>query len=264
LLSLKIIDVKAFFMSAVKCLQPDCLFDIGSRDGDQSLLLRDLRPGAYVGAFEANPDNYQKILAKNLDQRDIHVFPYAVSNENGTATFYIVDPDAYPGAHGSSSLTVGESDIIQKTIMVQTKRLDDFVLEHVPDARKIALWVDVENAEYSVLEGIEKIKDRVILVHTETSITPSKENQKLLGEVTTLMNSYGFILCGRGFTDYPTGDVVFISEKARAAMGFSYHICVMRAFVYRYLPINQIAAMLKRNFPAVHRILRRIYLKIAS
>ncbi len=75
-----VFDAKTFFVGVVKSLQVDCILDIGSRDGDQSLLFRDLRPTAYVAAFEASPANYQKMLARNLDRQAIEVFPYALWN----------------------------------------------------------------------------------------------------------------------------------------------------------------------------------------
>jgi FkbM family methyltransferase len=261
---MKVLDTKTFFVGAIKRLQADCILDIGSRDGDQSVLFRDLRPKAYVAAFEANPTNYQSILSRNLDRQAIEIFPYAISNSKGTATFYVVDPEAYPGANGSSSLVVGNS-CTKEVIQVETRRTDDFVLEHAPEAHRIALWIDVERAEYEVLEGILKIKDRVLLVHVETVIKPEHENQKTLSELTELMKSYGFILCGSNIDNgQVAGDAVFISNQARAMMGVSFYFCRARAVIYRFLPIGQTAVLLKKKFPSLYRLLRQIYIKIAS
>jgi FkbM family methyltransferase len=259
---MNIIDAKTLFMGATKSLQADCILDIGSRDGDQSLLFRELRPKAYVAAFEANPANYQMIRSRNLERQAIEIFPYAISNTKGTATFYIVDPKAYVGASGSSSLLAGNS-CTKEAIQVETRRIDDFVLEHAPDVHRIVLWIDVERAEYEVLEGISKIKDRVFLVHVETVIEPEKENQKTLSDLDKLMKSFGFILCGSSIAK-GTGDAVFISEKARTIMGASYYFCMARAVIYRFLPIGRTAVFLKETFPPLHRLLRRIFIKFAS
>jgi FkbM family methyltransferase len=260
---LKIIDAKTLFIGAVKSLQADCILDIGSRDGDQSLLFRDLRPKAYVAAFEASPSNYQLILSRNLERFNIKVFPYAISNAKGIATFYVEDQEAYPGAMGASSL-LGNS-CTKEVIQVETRRIDDFLLEYAPEVQRIALWIDVEGAEYQVLEGISKIKDRVLLVHTETTITPLRNNQKSLSQLREIMESYGFILCGSNIAkDDAFGDVVFISNKGRAMMGNTFFICMTRAAVYRVLPISQTAVFLKKRFHPLYRLLRQIFIKFAS
>jgi hypothetical protein len=47
------------FSSVLKTLGADCVCDVGSRDGDESLLLRPPLSDAVVLAFEANSINYQ-------------------------------------------------------------------------------------------------------------------------------------------------------------------------------------------------------------
>src|SRR6185436_13600572 len=48
-------NTKSLFISILKAQGADCVCDIGSRDGDQSLLFRHLLPNAAAIAFEANP-----------------------------------------------------------------------------------------------------------------------------------------------------------------------------------------------------------------
>ncbi len=52
-------DTKSLFVSLMKKWRCDLGLDIGSRDGKQALLFKDVLPGARVAAFEANPRNYQ-------------------------------------------------------------------------------------------------------------------------------------------------------------------------------------------------------------
>jgi len=259
-----IIDAKTLFAGIVKKCNPDCLLDVGSRDGDQSIFFRDLAPDAHVAAFEANPANYQAILARKLDRRRIEVYPYAATNSNGVATFYVADPACDPHAYGSSSLLPGGYALKEK-IDVETRRLDDFILEHYPDAQRIALWIDVESAEYQVLEGLSKIKDRVTVIHTETSVKPVRENQKALAQIAELLKSWGFILCGSNIRKTNNiGDVVFLNAKTKSDMGMSYHFCFIRSLVYQQLPIGRCAVYLRRQFPPLYRFLRRIYIRFAT
>ena len=259
-----VIDAKTFFAGVIKKCDADCILDVGSRDGDQSLFFRELAPNAHVAAFEANPTNYRTILSRNLDRRRIEVYPYAATNSNGVATFYVADPESDPQALGASSLLPGGYRLKEK-IEVETRRLDDFILEHFPDSRRIALWIDVESAEYEVLEGISKIKDRVIVIHTETSLQQVRENQKTFTELAELMKSWGFLFCGSSIRkNHGGGDVVFLNPETKSNMGASYHFCFTRAFLYHYLPIGQFAVYLRQQFPPAYRFLRKVYIRFAT
>jgi FkbM family methyltransferase len=259
-----LIDAKTLFAGIVKSCKPDLLLDVGSRDGDQSVFLRDLAPAARVAAFEANPYNYRFIVDRKLEQRHIDVYPFAASNENGKATFYIADPATDPAASGASSLLPGGYALKEK-IEVETRRLDDFIREHYPEARKIAIWMDVESAEHQVLQGISGLKDRIVAIHTETSLLPSRDGQKLYPDLAGLMQSWGFLFCGSNMRKgYGGGDVVFLNPTARAEMGGSYDVNFWRARLYIHLPIGRTAVFLRRQFPPLYRLLRSVYIRFAS
>ena len=259
-----VIEARTLFSGIIKKCNADCILDVGSRDGDQSLFFRDLAPNAHVAAFEASPANYQMMLSRNLDRHRIEVYPYAATNSNGVATFYVADPASDPQALGASSLLPGGYALKEK-IDVETRRLDDFILEHYPDAQRIALWMDVESAEYEVLEGISKIKDRVIAIHTETSLKPVRENQKAFPQLAELMKSWGFIFCGSTIRKTHTGgDVVFLNAKTKSDMGMSYYSCFLRALILHYFPLGQFAVYLRRKSPALYRFLRGIYIRFAT
>jgi hypothetical protein len=46
---------RRFFSLVLKAVRADCVCDIGSRDGEESLFFRHLLPHAVVLAFEASP-----------------------------------------------------------------------------------------------------------------------------------------------------------------------------------------------------------------
>jgi FkbM family methyltransferase len=255
-----VLDTKTLFTAIIKKLKADAVFDIGSRDGDQSIFFREVVPNARVVAFEASPANYDFIVSKHLEARRIEVFPYAVSNRNGVSTFYLADVDSDPQAVGSSSLLPG-GYALKEEIKVETCRIDDFTLQRFPEVQRLALWIDVESAEYEVLEGISKILDRVVVIHTETSIEPVRENQKPFRELVELMKSYGFTLSGSNITRNNIGDVVFVQDKVKSIMGFSYALCRFQARLYRHLPIGRTAVFLKKHFRPLYTFLRMLYIK---
>jgi FkbM family methyltransferase len=123
------------------------LYDIGANAGFYTLLgSRLLGPEGQVYAFEPNPRNL-RYLNDHLRINCIgnaRVFPLAVSDHAGTATFDADAPPAQGGLSEGGSLTV------------QTVALDDLVASgelRPPQYMKI----DVEGAELLVLRGAGRI-----------------------------------------------------------------------------------------------------------
>lgn len=143
------------------------LCDIGCLDCKDSTFFKNSFPYLYLLAFEANPDNYRKILQNtSIPKKDFDVYNLAVSNKSGTSNFHTyLEYDIKRDGLGSLNIRSGIK--IVNTYKVKTVRLDYFVLEKYNNFKKIALWIDVEGAESQVLEGIEKIKDKILIIHVE-------------------------------------------------------------------------------------------------
>lgn len=259
-------NTKVLFSAVLKSVGADCVCDIGSRDGDQSLLFRHLCPAATVLAFEANPINFKAMSADpRLREGRIELFPVAVSNARGTARFHVTDVDySDPSANkGTSSLLAREDLPVKDTIEVETCRLDELLAGRFPGVRRIGLWIDVEGAEHEVLEGISAVKDRVVAVHVETARVPQRPGQKTLREVTALMDTLGFSLCGSNIRDTAEwGDVVFVNRRVRADLGWRFGICRLRGYLGFWLPVDHAAVLLKERWPSAYHLLRRLYIKL--
>jgi 2-O-methyltransferase len=211
-------NTRILFKALLRKYAVDCILDIGSCDGADSLRFRRIFPAADIFAFEANPYLYRAMAANAaLAENQIAVFPFAISNYRGIGRFHVTDlnyEDAGEKNPGTSSLLVREDLKIQETVDAQTYRIDEFVLSHCPKARRVGLWIDVEGAELAVLEGMAGIKDRVIAVHVETARTPMRRGQKVFSEVEKFMQSCGFIFFGTNMSSTSTwGDVVFAKRE---------------------------------------------------
>jgi FkbM family methyltransferase len=261
------LNTKTLFSSILKAQHADCVCDIGSRDGDQSLLFRHLLPDAAVFAFEANPINFEAMKQKpQLREERIQIFPCAISNRRGIARFNIANVDySDPNANrGTSSLLTSASQQVRETIEVETHRIDEFLSEHSPKPRRIGLWIDVEGAEHEVLEGMRAIKDKVIAVHVETTNEPRWNGQKSLRDLIHLMSQYDFQLCSQNFGNGPQewGDAVFVRTQVVQQMGFGYRWCRFKANAGRWLHADHFAVFLKGRAPWLYRTLRRAYIRI--
>lgn len=113
-------------------------------------------------------------------------------------------------------------------IEVQAVRIDTFVQEIGYYPKSIALWIDVEGAAYEVLDGIEKIVERVCLVHVEVETKAVWPGQKLEPDIVELMKRMNFSAIARG-EDNIQHDLIFV--KTDATEKFSLGINVILAFL---------------------------------
>jgi FkbM family methyltransferase len=144
--------------------------DVGANLGYFTLLAAKwTAPAGRGDAFEPDPINRQRLEAhlreNNLTDR-VRVHPIAASSQSGEIE--LIHPQAAGTNHGMASFyksLTGEGE----TFTVPTARLDE-ILDGIPDLIKI----DVEGAELSVIEGLQKILSaasppRLIIEHNPTS-----------------------------------------------------------------------------------------------
>lgn len=127
----------------------DVFYDIGSCVGLYSLHAAML--GAKVIAFEPDPD-YRKRLMRNIKinrlGKDVKVLDWAVSDQNGSVSFYTDGVDG----NSPSLREVGS----RNSVIVQTKTIDNAIADKEifsPDIIKL----DIEGAEALALKGMKKL-----------------------------------------------------------------------------------------------------------
>jgi FkbM family methyltransferase len=142
--------------------------DVGAHIGTHLVAAAMSRRSAdqrFIG-FEAEPETLGTLrwnLRKNRLDSITEIYPFALSDAEGTTPFYVNQGD-HPGMNGFKRR---EAD--QVCIDVPTKRLDQ-VLD--PDfAKKVILKIDVEGAEPLVLDGARQLlssaSDLVLIVEHE-------------------------------------------------------------------------------------------------
>lgn len=263
-----LINTKILFSAILREFKPECVCDIGSRDGAQSILFRNLLPKARVIAFEANPFNYKAMQAdKRLAECKVEILQCAISDKNGSATFHVSDVDySNPDENrGTSSLLHHSGVPVRESVEVETRRIDDFILNQTPSPASVALWIDVEGAEALVLGGIDKIQDRIQAIHVEVATHSVWEGQKPAAELIAELASRGFTVCGSNLEDDRfLGDIVLISDKAKAALGSHLWFCRLKAAFGHWLQADIVADRLKRKAPLLYRVLRKAYIRLAT
>jgi FkbM family methyltransferase len=257
-------NTRILFSALLNATRADCICDVGSRDGEDALAFRGICPEAHIYAFEANPYNLQKMAADTrLHAARIEVVPVAVSDRAGTAVFHVTDADhASPDANlGTSSLLVHPGLPVKASVEVPTCRLDRLLAEKCPEARRIALWIDVEGAEYWVLEGASGLRERLVAIHVETSTQALREGQRTTDDLVRLLEGSGFMAVGRNFRDEDVwGDMVFIPRTLPEQLGGAYRACVRKARAMEKL--HGTGESIRRRFPKLHAALRRWFVRL--
>lgn len=145
-----------YFLSLLKS-DRDAL-DIGANIGIMSTKLAHRISGATLHAFEPVPDNLHalKRISKFFGVKNIEIHPVALGNEQGEIEMVL--PEVNSVKKQGLSHVVHE-DITEfnegHKFTVPLYRLDDFPA--IQDADLQAIKIDVENFEYQVFLGAEKI-----------------------------------------------------------------------------------------------------------
>lgn len=207
----KNINTNALFLCILKSFNADCVFDIGARDGKQSLLFRSALPKAQIMAFEANPRNFKKISNDDkIKDNSIKIFNLAVCERNGTTAFFI---DQNIGM--SSILTPSTNDTLEQILEIDSVRLDTFIINSGLKCNNIGLWIDVEGSSFEVLSGIENCVHQISFIHVEVENYEMRQNQHTFEAVYELAHKYGFEMVATSLIDEEKcqGDTVFIHKR---------------------------------------------------
>lgn len=138
-----------FFSKKLLSEEKPLIIDVGANIGLHSIIWGKLMPGCKIYAFEPSPDT-SEVLERNIRRNflsgNIVLIPKAVSDREGTATFYQCDDNAY------SSLKDTKRKSIINTVQVPVTTVDRFIEEQ--GIKNISLIkIDVEGFEKEVVSG---------------------------------------------------------------------------------------------------------------
>jgi len=255
------------FASLIKHLHADCVCDVGSLDGTQAVRFAHLLPKAHVFAFEANPQNYRRMRQNGrLERLGIEVLPNAVSDIDGMVGFHVadVDYDSDTANKGLSGLLVRD-DPVRETVDVASVRLDTFLSRQSRRYERIALWIDVEGAGYSVIEGCEGIAGRVAVMHIEVETRRMWPGHRTKDEIAALLARWGFReIASQYWWEGTQGNSVVVNSSAARCTTLDIGICTAKSVVASAAGacIEPLRRLLYRYHDTrLYTLLKRIYLR---
>jgi FkbM family methyltransferase len=134
----------------IQTLPPNSIgVDIGSHEGTILQLFIQQFPQVIHYAFEPIPHLY-KLLKRKFGSA-CKVFPYALSNQKGTAKFHVITENP---AYSGLLLRQLPGDLHANTIEVETACLDDIIPSNVAIG---LIKLDIEGGEYLALLGASRI-----------------------------------------------------------------------------------------------------------
>ena len=155
------------FLSLIKRLRCEVVFDVGANIGFYSLLSSLSDTVKSIHAFEAIEEPYREIL-ENVEMNNleslINVHNVAVSNKNMDLAF-LVNEDPLSGINASKESTFHDKKKYSQERKVKAVLIDDLI-----DilGQNIAFKIDVEGHELSVIEGsVKTLKNNTCFVQVE-------------------------------------------------------------------------------------------------
>lgn len=135
------------------------MLDVGANAGVTCAITKRNRPDIRIIAFEPIPQNLTALRRVkrfcHIEQMDIQ--PFAVSDYIGTAQFAIPKLGGVPATGLSHALSSDFANPDVEKLPFETVSVDVRTLDFFAYPRVNAIKVDVENHEYHVLKGAERL-----------------------------------------------------------------------------------------------------------
>lgn len=198
------------------------IIEIGARDCAETVRLANQYEKAKIFTFECNPATIEICRERVAGLNNVTLIEKAITNTNGQIKFYPTNPEktmtTWPdGNPGASSIfkASGKYPVetyIQDEIVVEAVTLYSFLFEHNLDSIDL-LWMDIQGAELSALQGLGKSIENVKIIQTEIEFFEIYEGQPLFDEVRNYLRNWGFYFAGFTARCEYFADAIFINKK---------------------------------------------------
>lgn len=172
--------------------------------------------------FEPIPELAAMLRTMAAQDRRITVFPYALSNENGTRDFFLTNNDG----ESSSLLRLGKHKEIfphvheVRSVPVTCRTLDSVIQEaglRAPDM----LLLDVQGAEYQIVSSLSaSVREHLSVLYVEASLEEVYQGARCLEDLKTVLATdldlMAFAPLGPSSPTH--GNALFLNRRLRAAV----------------------------------------------
>lgn len=180
-------------LAYVKRFLPEApvILEAGGHFGEDSIRMKSLWPKATMHVFEPLPSSLKLMLKEVNSISSIKCYPYALTNHIGTTNFYIDTVN-----HGACSIGFPvewnqdefDKTPIQVPCITINKWADIYDVHHID-----FMWLDMEGHELAALQHADDILKTVKSIYTEISFKPVRVGSCSFSELTSFLESHGFV-----------------------------------------------------------------------
>lgn len=181
--------------------------EAGAYDGRDTQKMAAQWPQCTIHAFEPLPEIYERLEANTVHLSQVHRYPLALSDHDGTALFYISERPTRPGVasqagslHKPKQRLLKSPLIFPRTASVNTITLDTWATQNNITTIDL-MWLDTQGHELAILQNAPRMLEYVKVVLAEVSFIESYEGQPQYEDVVAWMADHGFEHVGRDFED---------------------------------------------------------------
>lgn len=197
------------------------IIEAGAFDGTDTIKMAQRWPQGSIHAFEPVPELFEKLIYKTKNFPNIHCYQLALSDTNGSATFYVSEKSERPGIPSQVGSLLKPKDrlawsplIFPKTIHVQTITAETWAHENSTNQID-CLWLDAQGHELSILRAAQNMLKHVRVIHTEVGFIEGYEGQPCYEQIKSWLEEREFQEIGRDFentTDWFFGNTLFVQK----------------------------------------------------
>ncbi|MCL5875923.1 MAG: FkbM family methyltransferase [Candidatus Dependentiae bacterium] len=198
------------------------IVEAGAFNGSDTKKLAAFWPEATIHTFEPVPEIFTLLEENTRQIPTIHRYPVALSNTIEKQRFYVSQKPSRPerpfqaGSLHEPHERLQHSDAIYPTtITVQTTTLDAW--SHENNVQQVDfLWLDAQGHELAIAQGAPQILKTVQVIYTEVHFIHAYKEQPLYEELKSWIESQGFTMIAKDFTDQQTwffGNALFVRSK---------------------------------------------------
>ncbi|MEX1002114.1 MAG: FkbM family methyltransferase [Crocinitomicaceae bacterium] len=188
------------------------VLEAGAHKGTDTVKIAEKWPNAKIYAFEPVPDIFQELKSATSDINNVQCEHLALGAQEGTITMHV----SSGRSDGSSSILKPKEHVdfhpdvsFEHEIEVPLMSLDKWAAENHVDSIDF-MWLDMQGAEYEMLNASSNILNKVKVLFTEVSLIETYEGVPLYNEFRAFLESKGFEVYKEYLYWEDMGNVLFV------------------------------------------------------
>ena len=184
--------------------------EAGAFNGQDTLAMASHFPHATIHAFEPLPEIYTQLTKNVQDTPSIKTYPVALSDQTGSATFYVADHPKRPGKICQAGSLLAPQERLNHSPITYpyTTQVPTITLQEWAHQNHVAhidfMWLDMQGHELAVLKASPDILKTVKALYVELNFIQAYEGQPSAAQLHQWILSQGFTLKGADYLEKPT------------------------------------------------------------